>query len=175
VSDAPIFGHVACAVDDSSASRAALGEAVRVWGGGPGQLSVVHVAETPAYVALASGTPFSEQDWVAPAQSWLDDLVRPVPGARAVLLTGDPTAQAVCEWAEREGVDLLVVAAYRTLLRRALLGSFARHAVDHAACPVLVVGPHAIERSAPTPPSGGRRERTPELGGLLRDAPAAAL
>jgi hypothetical protein len=43
------YWNIACAIDDSSISRAALREACRLWAAGSGRLSVVHVAEPPPY------------------------------------------------------------------------------------------------------------------------------
>jgi nucleotide-binding universal stress UspA family protein len=165
-----LYRHVACAVDDSEPSRAALEEARRVWGGGPGRLSVVHVAEPPAHLVSGVGAMagITEEDWAGPARDWLAGLVAGIPGAEAVLLTGDPTAQAVCDWAAQADVDLLVAAAYRGAINRALVGSFARHVAYHAPCPVLLVGPGAI-RGRGRQGGGGHREPVREAApGVLR-------
>lgn len=165
-----LYGHVACAVDDSKPSLAALEEARRVWGGGPGRLSVVHVAEPPVHLVSGVGAMagITEEDWAGPAREWLAGVVATIPGAEAVLLTGDPTAQAVCDWAAEAGVDLLVAAAYRGAINRAIVGSFARHVAYHAPCPVLLVGPGAI-RARGSETGGGHREPVREAApGTLR-------
>jgi nucleotide-binding universal stress UspA family protein len=171
-----LYRHVACAVDDSEPSLAALEEARRVWGGGPGRLSVVHVAEPPVHLVSGVGAlaGVTQEDWVGPARDRLAGVVAGIPGAEAVLLTGDPTAQAVCDWAAEAGVDLLVAAAYRGALNRALVGSFARHVAYHAPCPVLLVGPGAI-RARDGEGGGGHRKRVPEAWpGVLRPFGAVA-
>jgi nucleotide-binding universal stress UspA family protein len=51
-------------------------------------------------------------------------------------------AVAICEAAEREGADLVVVSTHgRTGLTRLLIGSVAERVVRHAHCPVLAVRP----------------------------------
>jgi nucleotide-binding universal stress UspA family protein len=58
--------------------------------------------------------------------------------AEPVVLQGDEPAAEVVVWAEREGADLLVTAAHRRGLIRALLGSFTAALVKDAPCDVLV-------------------------------------
>jgi nucleotide-binding universal stress UspA family protein len=53
--------------------------------------------------------------------------------------------QEVCAYANRAGVDLIIVATHgRTGLKHVLLGSVAERIVQHASCPVLVV--KSVER-----------------------------
>jgi nucleotide-binding universal stress UspA family protein len=48
--------------------------------------------------------------------------------------------RGVCDYAERQGIDLVVIATHgRTGLQHALIGSTAEKIVRHAPCPVLVV------------------------------------
>jgi len=168
------YRHIAVAIDDSRVSRAALEEARRVWDGGPGRLSVVHVAEPPPYVYAGPMMASAAEAWQDAARAWLRAQVAPIEGAEAVLLTDEPTAEAVVDWAARSGVDLIVAGAYRGPMARALRGSFARHLAYNAKSPVLLVGPgmcdHAEERS----PRGGRRVRvaTPDMVAQLAPAPA---
>jgi hypothetical protein len=74
-----------------------------------------------------------------------------------VLLTGDPDAEVVCDWARRARVDLLVAGVYRGAAARALYGSFAHHLAYHAPCPVLLVGPGCREERDERASGGGRR------------------
>lgn len=133
------YVHIGCCVDDSSAARGALEEAVRLRALGPGRLSVVHVAAAPAAVAYSRWAPEPEHFFHA-ARQWLDALVADVPGAEPVLLWGDP-ATRVQEWARGSRCDLLVAAAHTGPVERALFGSFSRHLAYHAPCPVLFTRP----------------------------------
>ena len=141
--DSPPYRHIACAIDDADASRRALAEAARVWGGGPGRLTIVHVADLPAAALLgaAVGAPPMEVDWLRGGRDLVATLTLDLPGAETVVLTGDPQAQTVCDWAQETGVDLLVAGVYRGMASRAMLGSFAHHLAYHAPCPVLLIGP----------------------------------
>ena len=54
-------------------------------------------------------------------------------------LSGNPWS-GVCEYAQREQMDLIVVATHgRTGLQHAVIGSTAERIVQHAPCPVLTV------------------------------------
>lgn len=53
------------------------------------------------------------------------------------LVVGSP-AHAICDLADEEGVDMIVMGTHgRTGLRRLLMGSVAEHVVRWANCPVL--------------------------------------
>jgi nucleotide-binding universal stress UspA family protein len=78
--------------------------------------------------------------------AWLEAETAGTPGAEPVLLEAgdhDSAADAVCDWARQAGVDLLVAAAHRGAIERALslVGSFSQHLAHHAPCPVLLVPP----------------------------------
>lgn len=61
------------------------------------------------------------------------------PRAEAMVVRGDP-ARAICEVAEDEGVDLIVLGTHdRGAFGRLWFGSVSDHVVHHAPCPVLVV------------------------------------
>lgn len=131
------YAHIACCIDDSSASELALTEARRLRAMGTGRLSVIHVgSEPPDYGLAGAGTVRAE--FLAEQQAWFESQVRP--DESAVLLTGAPAGRAVCEWAAIDGhPDLIVAAAYRGLWERVALGSFAADLARHAPCSVLLV------------------------------------
>lgn len=139
------YQHIACFIDESPAARLGLDHATALRALSGGRLSVVHVAPSPGYLitlaaSLGGGTlPDAGLERDAAAM-WLDEQVRDREGAEAVLLEGSP-AQEACDWAAEAGCDLMVVATHRGLVERSLLGSFARHVVHNAPCPVLLVPP----------------------------------
>jgi nucleotide-binding universal stress UspA family protein len=107
--------------------------------------SVRGAARRPAWTksrkAKGQSLPRPPKDQVSAAASeWLTELAASVEGAERVLLSGHPGA-AVCDWAARAEVDLLVAAAHRRLVQRLALGSFAAYIAYHAPCAVLVVRP----------------------------------
>jgi nucleotide-binding universal stress UspA family protein len=121
------WGHIACAIDNSEASAAALREAARLRVLGPGRLSVVHVSAGPPHDA-ATAPP-----------AWLDSAAAEAGGHPVLLVNLGVAASAVCEWAAEARVDLLVASAHRGVRDRILLGSFAGHLARHAPCSVLLV------------------------------------
>jgi nucleotide-binding universal stress UspA family protein len=116
----------------------ALAEGRRLRGLGPGRLSLVHVApraliEEP----VPGGGPGGPRDIATDQRDWLAATAAAVPGAQAVPLTG-VAADAAVAWAREAGPDLVVAAAHRDALERALLGSFAGHLAREAPCPALL-------------------------------------
>jgi nucleotide-binding universal stress UspA family protein len=137
----PPFTTIACCIDDSAASHAALAEAARLRGR-EGRLLVVHVVSSPHVVIGTPGAicvPDGDAR-IEAARAWLDERVAQVAPAEPVLLLGDPPAAAV-EWAREARPDLMVAAAHHGILGRMLLGSFASRLARHAPCPVLLVRP----------------------------------
>jgi nucleotide-binding universal stress UspA family protein len=130
----PPYRHVACCVDDSPASARALEEAARLRALGPGTLSVVHAAPRPL---IHEDDPGAPRDLARVDEAWLRRTAAGVPGAEPVALTGLP-AEAVLEWTAEARPDLLVAAAHRGPVERALLGSFAARVALEAPCPVLL-------------------------------------
>lgn len=150
------YAHVACCLDDSDAARGALREAARVAEAGAGRLSVVHVVPPPStlgVIVAGAAMAFGGEPPVADANAiremslaWLEAETAGVPGAERVLLEAgdhDSAADSVCDWARQAGVDLLVAAAHRGAIERALslVGSFSQYLAHHAPCPVLLVPP----------------------------------
>ncbi len=127
------YQHIACFIDESPAARTGLAHAEVLRALSGGRLSVVHVVPSPGYLvtlaaSLGGGTlPDAGLEREA-ATMWLDEQVRDLEGAEAVLLEGNPC-------------DLMVVATHRGLVERSLLGSFAGHVAHNAPCPVLLVPP----------------------------------
>ncbi len=147
MSGAP-FLHVGCCVDDSPAAEAAIGHARDLWTPGETRLSIVHVAPRPLIMETVNDEEVpSPRDIYSTERAWLTARAAGVPGAEAVLLGGLPGPE-ICRWAEEAGVDLLVCARHHSPLSSAVLGSVARHLVDHAPCPVLVVRQNAAGGTA---------------------------
>jgi universal stress protein F len=128
---------------------AVLDAGARLADDAPGRLRVVHV------VAPARWLDDSPYAYLPPvlealdeARRWLTALVAGLPGAEPVVLQGRP-AQTVCEWARRDpAVEVIVAAASRGVIERAVLGGFASHLVYHAPCAVHLVPPR-VAAAAP--------------------------
>ena len=135
------YDHIACCIDESDGSQAALHEATRLRALGPGRLSIVHVMPSPIIYGESLMLPPTDEIANA-AGGWLDRQRELAGASEAVLLSGDP-ARAVCDWGRAERPDLLVAGAHRGMFLRLALGSFASYLAYHATCPVLAVRPHA--------------------------------
>jgi nucleotide-binding universal stress UspA family protein len=150
---------IACCIDRDDMAGAVLDEGARLADGDLTRLRIVHVVAPPR--ALVSA-PFAYITplWEAAddAQGWLEDVAAAYPGAQAVLLEGPPV-RAVSEWVEREGVEMLVAAAARGPMDRALLGGFASHLAYHAPCSVMFVHPEraAADRAGAAAATAGGR------------------
>ena len=141
----PSFAHVACCIDDSAAATRALAyaDALRALSGGT--LTVLHVMPSPAFLTTLAaglgGAPVHDSELEREAaEMWLEEQIHGRQNAEAVLLEGHPSEAAV-DWAREAGCDVMVAARHSGRVERVLLGSFAKHLVDHAPCPVLLVPP----------------------------------
>jgi nucleotide-binding universal stress UspA family protein len=138
-----LFGHVACCIDDSEASRLALAEARRL-AGDDGRLSLVHVTQQPVLYPDPAGAMVPDPASVhEKARRWLERQAASLPSAEAVLLEGHP-GSATCVWADEVQPDLIVAAAHRGFAQRVLLGSFANYLAHHSPVNVLLVRPDKI-------------------------------
>jgi nucleotide-binding universal stress UspA family protein len=132
------YAHIACCIDRSPASLRALAEAQRLRALGPGRLSLVHVSPRALIEAPAPGAPAgAPRDLADDERAWLHATAAGVAGAEPVALTGLAPGAAV-DWAREAHPDLIVAAAHRGPVERALLGSFAAHVAREAPCPVLL-------------------------------------
>ena len=133
------YKRVACCIDRDDMADLVVREGSRLAGEGIGVLEIVHVIAPPHAIGAS---PFSYfvpiMEVRSEAEAWLADVVRAAPGAIPVLLDGSP-ARELCAWAQASGVDLIVAAADRGLMERAILGSFASYVAYHASCSVLLV------------------------------------
>lgn len=154
------YNRIACCVDRDQMADEVIAEGMRLAGGDARCLQVVHVVAPPhtmvagpfAYIA-----PVTEM-W-SEAEAWLEDRTQALPGATPVLLDGSP-ARALCAWAAAHDVDLIVAAAHRGRVERAMLGGFASHIAYHAPCSVLLVHRHADEKATPPRETAGANEIT---------------
>lgn len=137
------YAHIACCVDQSDASMAALRRASRLHRPGV-RLSVVHVAP-PTAVLLGGlgGWEPDEDDPVGPPRRWLESVAATVPDAIPVLLGEDDPVAAAADWLRHSGADLAVCAPHQGALQALVLGSFARELIYRSPVDVLVVPPSA--------------------------------
>lgn len=69
-----------------------------------------------------------------------DEKLADVPNVKVALILGKNAADSLCHYAEKEQIDLIVIATHgRSGLARMLIGSVAERVVRHAHCPVLTL------------------------------------
>jgi nucleotide-binding universal stress UspA family protein len=117
--------RICCAVDFSDASRAALRVAIDLCRRLGADLTVLHVDD---------GLPAPERP-----DAWADVARKEGLQADVAAARGDPKV-AIAEWADTQGVDVVVMGGTGTTGRaRAFVGSVAESTVRRARCPVLVI------------------------------------
>ena len=143
------YRSIACFVNGGPASRVVFEEHGPCARSRPGELVVVHVIAEPLMLLSSpfASPPPTIYDERGAALEWLAEQIGDDAGVESVLLSGWPPS-AACDYAASSGIDLLVAAAHRGIVNRAMLGSFASHVAYHATCPVLLVHP-------PSPSEGG--------------------
>lgn len=145
---ASAFERILVPMDYSRHSELALGYAREIASSEGASLHLLHVLEVDTYpdfyFPVQASQMFDMPELKERALQHLRDrLEKEGPEVRAELHVelGHP-AQSVVEYAERLGIDLIVLASHgRTGLERALLGSVAEGVARRAQCPVLIVKP----------------------------------
>lgn len=141
------LNKILCPIDFSEPSRVALDHASALARETGGILTVLHVIEPVVYPVEYGMAPVPTIDLETTAtenaRERLDALLRDVVGdgvaatAKVVLGRADDT---ICDVAESEGFDLIVLATHGlTGIKHLLLGSVAERVVRTARCPVLTV------------------------------------
>jgi nucleotide-binding universal stress UspA family protein len=135
------YRRIACCIDGDPSAERVLAEALALRGPDTGEVFAVHVVSIPHTLVMG---PFAYVEPLsvvrARAEEWIGERLAGTSGVTPVFLEGYPP-RAVCDWAAANGVDLVVAAAHRGLVDRAMLGGFASYLAYHAPCPVLLVRP----------------------------------
>jgi nucleotide-binding universal stress UspA family protein len=133
------FLHIVCCIDYSAASHVALDHARQLRSLGSGRLTLLHAFSRPAaYMMLSEGMTMLPDmtEYEAEAKAWLIAQIQ----EDWALVEGHAAFRA-CEWSSDNGADLMIAAAHRGLVARALVGSFAGYVAYHSPCSVLLVRP----------------------------------
>ncbi|MEM0030636.1 MAG: universal stress protein [Candidatus Nitrosocaldus sp.] len=125
------------------AARYAIDMARRI--GSDASITLLHVISIPQFPHhLGSLDEYYRKiarevdDWFNTIASW--DESKSINMNRKVIHSHTSIVEAIVEYAEEEGVDLIVVGTRgRSRFVRALLGSVAQGVITYARCPVLVV------------------------------------
>ena len=168
------YRRIACFIEESAASDLALDEALSIRAQSPGaELHVVHVAMRPhpLWVGMYGSIAARSVTTSRPPITGCGMRVADVPDATPHLLEGWPP-RAACQYAVDADIDLMVAAAHRGLVDRAMLGGFAAYVAYHAPCSVLLVHPPVAAEGAG---DEGERPRRLGLTAQVEGASAATL
>jgi nucleotide-binding universal stress UspA family protein len=142
--------HILLTTDFSEASQEAVEKAAELARTTDAKLTVLHIhrhAPAAPEAVIPTDKQITSADLDIEASQGLDELKRTilsdVENVTLVTLENASAPLAICDYADRNGVDLIVIGTHgRTGMPRLLIGSVAEKVVRHANCPILVV-PHA--------------------------------
>ncbi len=140
----PNWKTIACAVDFSETSRAAMEAAADLARGIGAELLLMHVFETPdAPVDMPPAPSLLEANRAELSrklETWKAEAARLSGGRVVAEVVPGPAASEIVRVARERAVDLIVTGTHgRRGLRHMVLGSVAEAVVRMAHCPVLVV------------------------------------
>ena len=102
------------------------------------KITLFHVMEQiPGYAISYMPTDYITESRKA-IQTELEAMAEALSGGQAVLVEGH-SGRTILEWADKHGVDCIVIASHRPGMQDLLLGSTATTVVRHAACAVHVI------------------------------------
>lgn len=142
--------NILVATDFSEASDLSLRAAAMLAKQFQSKVTVVHVFDpTPlapiATRAMSGPDQLADKEHIEAAiherlESIREEIFADIGDVKAVLVMASSPANAICDYAAKEGVDLIVLSTHgRTGLDHLLIGSVAERVVRHAPCPVLTL------------------------------------
>jgi universal stress protein F len=100
-------------------------------------ITLLHAFERPPAYAMS----YIPADLMKATRDGIDaelqKIAKKVPGAQTVVVDGHP-GRSICDWTEKNGVDLIVMASHRPGFSDVIWGSTAAHVVRHVSCAVHV-------------------------------------
>jgi nucleotide-binding universal stress UspA family protein len=134
--------HILACIDFSEQSKRALAEVGQCARANGSKVTLIHVSDPQGFIppqAILEPTAATDEmvhkaELAKLRDEYLGDLQ-----VGLVVLSDHATAKAICEYAEKHGVDLIVVGSHgRGGMERWLIGSVAERVVRHAAANVYV-------------------------------------
>lgn len=136
--------------DFSEASMLAIDAAAMLAQAFDAKVTLVHVFDPAPMTPMASSQLSSaeqldvEQGYERAMHTELarlrEEKLAKVADVKVALVFGKNAAESICHYAEKEEIDLIVIATHgRTGIARMLIGSVAERVVRHANCPVLTL------------------------------------
>ncbi len=145
----PITESMLVATDFSASARLGLKKAAELARDTGAKVTVCHVLDpSPLAPYVTRGDPSAQinlgQDLEKAVHQALTEVLSTYFGGvekvKTALVISSNAALGICHYAEKEGIDLIVLSTHgRTGLAHLLIGSVAEKVVRHAPCPVLTV------------------------------------
>jgi nucleotide-binding universal stress UspA family protein len=135
--------HILACIDFSDQSVQALDEVAAHARAHGSQITLLHVADPQAFIppqaVLEPAAVTDRADHEAALETLRDAHLADF-SVDVAVLEDHATARAICEYADENGVDLIVVGSHgRGGMERWLIGSVAERVVRHASANVLVI------------------------------------
>lgn len=102
------------------------------------KVTLLHVMEQIPGYAISYMPPAYITESRKAIQTELEAMAADAPGGEAVLVEGH-SGRTILDWADKHGVDCIVIASHRPGMQDLLLGSTATTVVRHARCAVHVI------------------------------------
>lgn len=144
-----ITQNLLVATDFSAPARAGLEAAAELAKSTGAKVTVCHVLDPSPLAPYATRGDSNAQidmgqDIEKAIHEALSEVVRThfadIEKTKTALILSSNAAEGICNYAAKEGIDLIVVSTHgRTGLAHLLIGSVAEKVVRHAPCPVLTV------------------------------------
>ena len=103
-----------------------------------GKVTLIHVMEQIPGYAIS----YMPQDYLRDARAAVEEELAQMAGGlengQGLVVVGH-SGRTILDWAEENGVDLIVIASHRPGMQNLLLGSTATQVVRHAHCAVHVI------------------------------------
>lgn len=140
--------HILTSTDFSNTSDFGVREAAKLAKLTGAKVTLVHVFEPgPPMVADGvgvSGSLGNDNEIITAARRSLERVrdkdLRGVDNVEIELLQGSSASATLCEYAEKNGIDMIVLSTHgRTGLAHLLIGSVAERVVRHASCAVMTI------------------------------------
>jgi nucleotide-binding universal stress UspA family protein len=140
--------NILVATDFSKSAELALDAAALLARQNDAKVTLVHVFEATPFAPLVTdpetGHTVIEEETREELHAKLREIASThlgdIDDVKSALVVSKNAADGICHYAEREGVDLIVLSTHgRSGLAHLLIGSVAEKVVRHASCPVLTL------------------------------------
>jgi len=134
-----MYSHILVPISfDEDRDAAGAVDVAKVLADKGGKVTLIHVMEQIPGYAIS----YMPQDYLRDARAAVEEELAQMAGGlengQGLVVVGH-SGRTILDWAEENGVDLIVIASHRPGMQNLLLGSTATQVVRHAHCAVHVI------------------------------------